>query len=116
MIDLKKTYKTRGGAMTALYAIQLENERLRQVHGAVLSLGGSWSMADWSLEGAYSTSEHDFDLVEVLPERRVWINLYATGGINPHTSLVDAEYSRTERCLRTVTVDLNTLETIYEKI
>ena len=115
MIDLKKTYKTRGGGAVKVYAIQLENEELRQVHGAVLSLGGLWSQRDWSLEGAYSTSEHEFDLVEVVPERRVWINIYPKDS-KSHGSLMSSVLSRTERCLKTVTVDLNTLETVYEKI
>ena len=113
MIDLKKTYRTRNGNPVELYAIRHGNKRLGQVHGAVLSLG-AWTMEEWSLEGAYSISEHGTDLVEVLPERRVWMNVYPEYHVY-HNSLESAVRNRGPSFLRTVTVDLNTLETVYEK-
>ena len=75
-VEIRKTYRTKGGHDVVIYAIYPEQKYA--VHGAFCE-EGKWSHLTWRLNGAWAGLETDMDLIEVRPERVVWINEYADG-------------------------------------
>ena len=75
MIDLNKTYKTKGGREWRYYG---ENGN-GQIHGALKDGDGTWRIDVWGKNGKYFP-RHDssMDLVEVKPriKRTYWISIY----------------------------------------
>lgn len=78
-IDIDKTYRTKCGYPVRLYTIYEEQDY--QVHGAYQTEDGVWRPNAWRLNGCiYNPSDPcSYDLVEVRPERVVWINEYENG-------------------------------------
>jgi hypothetical protein len=78
MIDMTKKYRTRDGREVRIYATDGIDEY--PVHGAVLSEYG-WGSDTWTGNGYVfeDESENEGDLIEVKPERVVWINEYKNG-------------------------------------
>lgn len=77
-VEIGKTYRTQCGHDVVIYAIYPEQEY--PVHGAYLHQG-RWFPEVWKLNGTFDLDphDHDLDLIEVSPERVVWINEYENG-------------------------------------
>lgn len=73
MIDLSKKYVTRDGREVELFTIK--EKQFYPVKGMFRSEGGEWIAESWTMNGTYSGSR-SLDLIEVKPDRVVWINEY----------------------------------------
>lgn len=84
MIEMGKTYRTRDNREVRIYAV--DGNTGRPIHGAVRYSNKScaWDMRTWTDDGRYielSSSEHQFDLIEVKPKitRTYWLGHYSAG-------------------------------------
>lgn len=79
MIDMTKKYRTRDGRDVRIYAT---DGCVQPVHGAFARSKGEWLPMSWGEDGKIShNGTHNLDLIEVKPERVVWINEYPDGGL-----------------------------------
>ena len=78
MIELGKKYQTRDGREVRVYAV--DGGGVYPTHGAYLC-GEGWIHETWTTEGLASVScRSRADLIEVKPERTMWINVYRDHG------------------------------------
>ena len=75
MISMDKTYTTRVGREVRIYATDGAVGD-QQIHGAVKTSDG-WRVTWWN--GSGGGCRADLDLIEVKPERTVWVNFYSDG-------------------------------------
>lgn len=96
MIDIRKTYKTRGGRPVEIVTTSARNSPKRPVIGYV---GDDVDFTFWSHEGVYDvyggSSYLDLVEVEVTLKRVLWLNVYP-GGIFVHDSREYADKCSTE--------------------
>lgn len=77
-VDINKTYRTKNGFPVVVYAVY-EGQSFG-VQGAWQDVTGVWHVCAWMVSGrADIFGPTDLDLVEVRPERVLWINEYEDG-------------------------------------
>lgn len=75
MIELGKKYEQRNGRDAKVF--MTDGGGTYPVIGAILDCDGDWVPACWSTDGFYKMGEVlNRDLIEVKPERTVWLNIY----------------------------------------
>ena len=75
-IDINKQYRTRDGREARIYAVEPGGPD--PVHGAFFE-DGFWHSSCWDADGSYwpgGKTRLDLDLIEVKPQRYVWLNVY----------------------------------------
>lgn len=91
MIEMGKQYKTRDGRDVRL--LMIEGTPDYPVIGAVEEDEG-YEPQSWTADGVFVSGSpgSDFDLIEVKPERTLWLNVYPTWvGMNMHLTRGDAD-------------------------
>lgn len=81
MISLDKQYKTRDGCEARVFMLDAGGSY--PVLGAIKTSGEIWSSYSWTSEGAsVSGDERGDDLIEVVPEKDVWVCTDETTGVS----------------------------------
>ena len=73
MISKDKQYTTREGQEVRIYAI--DGKGSYPIHGAVL-INEGWDEKTWNHDGSFDREESRFDLIEIVPKVKVWVEYY----------------------------------------
>lgn len=73
MISKDKQYKTREGLEVRIYATDGMGEF--SIHGAVL-IDEGWEDQTWKQDGGFNRESSLFDLIEIVPKVKVWVEYY----------------------------------------
>ena len=109
-VDINKTYRTKNGMPVVIYAIH--GGQSFGVQGAWQEVIGVWHVCAWMVGGqADIFGPTDLDLVEVCPERVVWINEYGNemGGVHNTKEEADSCASSDRIALHRVVLNEDTV-------
>lgn len=96
-ISMDKQYQTRCGREVKIYETECGGKY--PVHGAIVELDGTRSLASWAANGSYSfaVGGHSLDLIEVKQKLSGWVNIfsdtYSTAGFYTGTGVFQSKES-----------------------